>query len=51
VEGHGIPLMDVERVGPSIAYWAAKHCIMETDWNVLSNIIMEGKLLLVNSVS
>jgi hypothetical protein len=41
-EGHGIPLFHVERVGPSIAYWAPKHRIMEIDWNVIKDIIIQG---------
>ncbi|CAG8799965.1 18289_t:CDS:2, partial [Gigaspora rosea] len=41
-DGHGIPLFHVERVGPSIAYWAPKFRIHETDWNNVKNIIAKG---------
>ena len=41
-EGHGIPLFHVERVGHSIAYWAPKNRIMEMDWNVIKDIIIQG---------
>ncbi|KAF0415601.1 mediator of RNA polymerase II transcription subunit 1-domain-containing protein [Gigaspora margarita] len=41
-DGHGIPLFHVERVGPSIAYWAPKFRIHETDWNNVKDIIAKG---------
>lgn len=41
-EGHGIPLFNVDRVGPSIAYWAPKHQIMEIDWKFIKDIIIQG---------
>ncbi|CAG8586028.1 658_t:CDS:10 [Dentiscutata heterogama] len=41
-DGHGIPLFHVERVGPSIAYWAPKYRIRETDWNNVKDIIVKG---------
>ncbi|CAG8505096.1 13681_t:CDS:10 [Cetraspora pellucida] len=40
--GHGIPLFHVERVGPSIAYWAPKSRICETDWNNVKDIVAKG---------
>ncbi|CAG8746623.1 9588_t:CDS:10, partial [Racocetra persica] len=41
-DGHGIPLFHVERVGPSIAYWAPKSRICETDWNNVKDIVAKG---------
>ncbi|GBB98016.1 hypothetical protein RclHR1_03120001 [Rhizophagus clarus] len=43
-EGHGIPLFNVDRVGPSIAYWASKHQIMEIDWKLIKDIIIQGEM-------
>ncbi|CAB4375075.1 unnamed protein product [Rhizophagus irregularis] len=43
-EGHGIPLFNVDRVGPSIAYWAPKHQIMEIDWKFIKDIIIQGEM-------
>ncbi|CAG8501940.1 14005_t:CDS:2, partial [Acaulospora colombiana] len=43
LDGHGIPLLHVERVGPSIAYWAPKSRIIETNWNVVKYIMERGE--------
>lgn len=40
LDGHGIPLFHMEKVGPSIAYWAPRYRIIETDWNLVKNEIM-----------
>jgi hypothetical protein len=48
-EGHGIPLFNVDRVGPSIAYWAPKHLIMEIDWKLIKDIIIQG--IYLNSIN
>ncbi|CAG8547103.1 4654_t:CDS:10 [Acaulospora morrowiae] len=42
-DGHGIPLFHVERVGPSIAYWAPRSRILEMDWDVVKYVMEKGE--------
>ncbi|CAG8432691.1 5673_t:CDS:2 [Diversispora eburnea] len=40
LDGHGIPSFNMEKVGPSIAYWAPRYRIIETDWNLVRDEFM-----------
>ena len=42
LDGHGIALSDVDRVGPSIAYWTAKYNILEIDWTPFADVNLKG---------
>ena len=42
LDGHGIALSDVDRVGPSIAYWTTKYNILEIDWAQFADVNLKG---------
>ncbi|KAG9305836.1 hypothetical protein G9A89_006247 [Geosiphon pyriformis] len=42
VQGHGIPISNVELMGPSIAYWAPRYLMLETNWDMIKGILGQG---------
>ncbi|CAG8624152.1 9911_t:CDS:10, partial [Paraglomus occultum] len=42
LDGHGIALSNVDRVGPSIAYWTTKYNILDIDWAPFAEANLKG---------
>ncbi|CAG8434639.1 12369_t:CDS:10 [Ambispora gerdemannii] len=44
--GHGLPLNNMDKIGPSIAFWAPRYVILETNWEltVVKQILNQGQI-------
>ncbi|CAG8656797.1 6385_t:CDS:10, partial [Ambispora leptoticha] len=44
--GHGLPLNNMDKIGPSIAFWAPRYVILETNWEltVIKQILNRGQM-------